>query len=99
MADISNWRRQCSIAGRSDIFLGAADDHVFDFRKPALKEQLFRQKENDWLKFGYTKQFLDSMRSQDFWDAAVRKSAGVQQEDLCLTAGGLKEQPLCSSSR
>lgn len=56
-----------------DIFLNAADDQVFDFRKPAVKEQLFAQKENDWVKFGYTKQFLDSMRSQSFWDAKYAK--------------------------
>ena len=56
-----------------DIFLGAADDHVFDFRKSAVKEQLFQQKESDWVKFGYSKEFLDSMRSQDFWDAQYAK--------------------------
>jgi len=56
-----------------DIFLSAADDHVFDFRKPAAKERLFAQKENDWLRFGYSKAFLDSMRSQGFWDAQYVK--------------------------
>jgi hypothetical protein len=56
-----------------DIFLGATDELVFDFRKPSAKEQLFKQKENDWLKFGYSKQFLDSMRSQSFWDAQYAK--------------------------
>jgi cysteine synthase len=56
-----------------DIFLGATDDHVFDFRRPAAKEQLFQQKERDWIKFGYSKQFLDTMRSQDFWDAQYAK--------------------------
>jgi hypothetical protein len=56
-----------------DIFLGAADDHVFDFRKPSVKERLFQQKESDWLKFGYSKQFLDTMRNQDFWDAQYAK--------------------------
>jgi hypothetical protein len=56
-----------------DIFLNADDEHVFDFRKPAVKEQLFVQKEHDWLRFGYTKEFLDSMRSQGFWDAQYAK--------------------------
>jgi cysteine synthase len=56
-----------------DIFLNAADEHIYDFRKPAVKEQLFVQKENDWLKFGYTKPFLDSMRGQSFWDAQYAK--------------------------
>ena len=56
-----------------DIFLNATDEHVFDFRKPSVKERLFQQKEADWLKFGYTKAFLDSMRSQAFWDAQYAK--------------------------
>jgi len=56
-----------------EIFLGATDDHIFDFRRPSAKERLFRQKENDWIKFGYSKVFLDTMRSQDFWDAQYAK--------------------------
>jgi cysteine synthase len=62
---LSRWTR--------DIFLGATDEHVFDFRKTLAKEQLFKQKENDWLKFGYSKPFLDSMRNQAFWDAQYAK--------------------------
>jgi hypothetical protein len=65
-----------------DIFLNAADDHVFDFRKPSVKEGLFAQKERDWLKFGYTKPFLDSMRDQDFWDAQYAKVAGYNSKIL-----------------
>ena len=57
----------------SDIFLGATDEHVYDFRTPAIKEQLFAQKERDWMKFGYSKEFLDSMRSQSFWDDQYAK--------------------------
>lgn len=56
-----------------DIFLGATDEHVFDFRKASAKEQLYKQKENDWMKFGYSKEFLDSMRSPAFWDAQYAK--------------------------
>jgi cysteine synthase len=56
-----------------DIFLGAQDDHVYDFRKAAGKEQLFNQKENDWLPFGYTKEFMDSMKEQSFWDEQYAK--------------------------
>ena len=56
-----------------DIFLGATDELVFDFRKASAKEQLYKQKENDWLKFGYSKEYLDSMRIQAFWDAQYAK--------------------------
>ncbi|MDR3590077.1 MAG: pyridoxal-phosphate dependent enzyme [Negativicutes bacterium] len=57
----------------NDIFLGAKDDAVYDFRRPSVKEQLFRQKESDWLKFGYSQQFLDSMRDQSFWENEYAK--------------------------
>jgi cysteine synthase len=56
-----------------DIFLSAQDDHVYDYRPAAAKARLFAQKENDWLKFGYTKAFLDSMREQGFWDKQYAK--------------------------
>jgi cysteine synthase len=56
-----------------DIFLDATDEYVFDFRKAAARERLFAQKEKDWIKFGYSKEFLDSMREQAFWDAQYAK--------------------------
>lgn len=56
-----------------DIFLGARDEYVFDCRNAVAKEKLFAQKESDWIKFGYKKEFLDSMRSQTFWDAQYAK--------------------------
>jgi cysteine synthase len=65
-----------------DIFLGATDEHVFDFRKLSAKEQLFKQKENDWLKFGYSKAFLDSMRNQAFWDAQYAKVSEYNRKIL-----------------
>lgn len=51
-----------------DIFLGADDRLVYDFRRKDRKEQLFLQKEKDWLPFGYTKEYIDSMRSPLFWE-------------------------------
>jgi cysteine synthase len=71
-----------------DIFLNASDEQVFDFRGPKVKEQMFAQKENDWVRFGYSKEFLDSMRSQAFWDAQYAKVDEYNR----------KEQPRCSSS-
>jgi cysteine synthase len=58
-----------------DVFLGAADEHVYDFRNSSMKEKLFNQKENDWIKFGYSKAFLDSMRSPSFWEDQYAKVA------------------------
>lgn len=50
-----------------DIFLGAKEEWIYDFRRQDVKEQLFRQKEQDWLPFGYTKEYIDSMRQPEFW--------------------------------
>ena len=46
---------------------------MFDVRRDAAKARLFQQKESDWLKFGYTQDYLDSMKEQGFWDAEYAK--------------------------
>ena len=56
-----------------DIFLGQKDDLVFDFRRKEEKEKLFLQKEKDWLKFGYSKEYLDSMKNPEFWEKEYLK--------------------------
>ncbi|MDO7785746.1 PLP-dependent cysteine synthase family protein [Desulforamulus aquiferis] len=52
-----------------DIFQAEDEKYIYDFRRGDRKEQLFKQKEKDWLPFGYKKEYLDEMRSMDFWDA------------------------------
>jgi cysteine synthase len=52
----------------NDIFLGQKDDNVFDYRRKDAKEKLFAQKENDWLRFGYSKEYLDAMKNSEFWE-------------------------------
>ena len=64
-----------------------------------MKERLFKQKEHDWLKFGYTKEFLDSMRSQSFWDAQYAKVQDYDQKICALRPSIAEEQAVCSSSR
>lgn len=56
-----------------DIFRKIGEEDIYDFRSKEGKEQLFQQKENDWLKFGYTKEYLDSMKEQSFWDNEYKK--------------------------
>jgi hypothetical protein len=46
----------------------------------ANKEQLFRQKENDWLPFGYPQAYLDSMRSTEFWEDEYDKVKHYDQK-------------------
>jgi len=69
-----------------DIFLGADEGMIYDFRRAETKEQLFSQKERDWLPFGYSKEFIDSMRSQDFWEAEYSKVAHYDHKIKSLRA-------------
>jgi cysteine synthase len=66
-----------------DIFHNMDDGNMFDFRRADRKEQLFRQKEKDWLPFGYSKEYLDAMRSPKFWDGEYEK---VRDYDRKITA-------------
>jgi len=56
-----------------DIFLKVNTDHIIDTRIPSEKERLYQQKEKDWLKFGYSKTYLDGMKSMDFWNHEYEK--------------------------
>lgn len=56
-----------------DIFLKAHTHHIMDTRRPEAKERLFQQKEKDWLPFGYTKEYLDAMKSPSFWEDEYAK--------------------------
>jgi len=58
---------------KRDIFDKADMEDIYDFRRPEKKQQLFDQKERDWIPFGYTKEYMDSMNSQDFWDDEYNK--------------------------
>lgn len=60
---------------KKDVFDEADEKCIYDFRSPEKKEQLFNQKEKDWLPFGYAKEYMDSMKKQDFWDAEYAKIA------------------------
>lgn len=63
-----------------DIFLRPNLENVYDFRSPEAKEQLFRQKEKDWLPFGYSKEYLDRMRSAEFWEEEYAKIEHYDRE-------------------
>jgi len=56
-----------------DIFLGQKDEYVYDFRREDAKELLFNQKEKDWIKFGYSKEYLNSMKDPEFWENEYAK--------------------------
>ncbi len=56
-----------------DVFMGADTSMILDTRGKAAKDALFAQKEKDWLPFGYTKAYLDSMKKPEFWEAEYNK--------------------------
>ena len=56
-----------------DIFLSASENNIYDTRGKSAKEKLFLQKESDWIKFGYNKDYLDSMKQMSFWDNEYNK--------------------------
>ena len=58
---------------KKDIFDEADTNRITDFRSHEMKEQLFNQKEKDWLPFGYKKEYLDAMKVQEFWDTEYAK--------------------------
>ena len=63
-----------------DIFLKANDEYVYDYRNRKNKEQLYKLKEKDWLPFGYSQEFLDSMRKPYFWETEFAKVADYDQK-------------------
>jgi cysteine synthase len=53
-----------------DAFIGARDEYIYDFRSVDRKQRLYEQKEKDWLRFGYTKEFLEGLKDPEFWEKA-----------------------------
>ncbi len=56
-------------------FRGDSRDDILDIRPPLQKERLFAAKREIWSKFGYSDSYLDSMKSQPFWEAESAKAA------------------------
>lgn len=56
-----------------DVYRKNGVDDIVDYRSASQKEKLFKQKEKDWLKFGYKQAYLDSMRHMDFWTHEYEK--------------------------
>jgi len=63
-----------------DIFLNADANYVYDYRSVKSKEKLFLQKEKDWLPFGYSEEYLESMRSPEFWESEFAKVASYDEK-------------------
>jgi cysteine synthase len=57
------------------IFRGGSSADVLDVRSRQEKERLFRSKQETWSKFGYSDSYLQSMKSQAFWEGEAAKVA------------------------
>jgi hypothetical protein len=64
------------------IFRGGDNSDFLDVRPTGEKERLFGYKEAVWTRFNYSRAYLDSMKSQSFWDAEFDK---IRDIDAGLT--------------
>ncbi|HEY2014064.1 MAG TPA: pyridoxal-phosphate dependent enzyme [Bryobacteraceae bacterium] len=64
--------------GFEEIFRGGDASDFLDVRSREEKNRLFDYKEQVWTKFGYSRPYLESMKSQSFWDGEYEK---VQEVD------------------
>ena len=68
----------------NDVFVDADTRYILDTRGEAAKQALFEQKERDWLKFGYSKAYLDSMKDPAFWENEYNKIKSYDEKILKL---------------
>jgi cysteine synthase len=61
------------------VFRGGSASDFLDVRPAAEKGRLFGYKEAVWTRFTYTRQYLDSMKSQAFWDSEFDKIRDIDQ--------------------
>lgn len=66
-----------------DVFWKADESKILDTRSDAAKSRLYLQKERDWLKFGYSLDYLNEMKHWDFWNQEYAK---VQHYDQAILA-------------
>ncbi|MCQ2273145.1 MAG: hypothetical protein MJZ72_10240, partial [Bacteroidales bacterium] len=74
----------------NDVFMGADGSYVLDTRGAEAKEKLFKQKESDWLKFGYKQEYLDAMRKPEFWEAEYNKIFDYDKKILAMRGKEIK---------
>jgi len=59
------------------VFRGGDVREILDVRPREQKERLFGYKEEVWTNFGYSRSYLEGMKSQSFWDNEFSKVTGV----------------------
>jgi cysteine synthase A len=53
---------------------------ILDVRPPEEKERLFAYKEQVWTGFGYSRPYLERMKSQSFWDSEYERIEAIDGE-------------------
>ena len=66
-------------AAFEEIFRGGDALEILDVRPREQKERLFGYKEQVWTAFGYTRSYLESMKSQSFWDREFDRIPAIDQ--------------------
>jgi cysteine synthase len=59
------------------VFRGGDAKEILDVRPREQKERLFQYKEETWTRFGYSRDYLQKMKSQAFWDAEYGKISEI----------------------
>jgi len=62
-----------------EIFRGGCQADILDVRPRDQKERLFRYKEEVWSAFGYSAAYLQSMKTQSFWDAELDRIGALDR--------------------
>ncbi len=71
-------------ASFEEIFRGGDARDILDLRPPEQKQRLFGYKEQVWTGFGYSRPYLEGMKSQSFWDAEFDKIHGIDEGLLAV---------------
>ena len=61
------------------VFRGYDAQDILDVRSREQKDRLFRYKEDVWTRFNYSRSYLDSMKSQSFWDTEYEKIPRIDE--------------------
>ncbi len=77
------------------IFCTHRPGEILDVRPREQQQRLFRQKEEMWTRFGYTTEYLDRMKSQEFWEEEYAKVGPMNRgiAELRAAQGAWPPQP------
>lgn len=67
-----------------EVFIDAGKNNVYNLSTGDSKERLFRQKERDWLPYGYTLEYLEAMKSMAFWDDEYAKCREYDEKIISM---------------